>query len=80
MSKTENIRDQVIGNITDIINKIRINDMNDSILTQENNLQEAMGYVESVRDFLSTPENILGSDKTKFGEIAEQVEVGISIA
>ncbi|WP_343002192.1 hypothetical protein [Intestinibacter bartlettii] len=77
MSKTENIRDQVIGNITDIINKIRINDMNDSILTQENNLQEAMGYVESVRDFLSTPENILGSDKTKFGEIAEQVEVGI---
>lgn len=71
MSKTENIRDQVIGNITDIINKIRINDMNDSILTQENNLQEAMGYVESVRDFLSTPENILGSDKTKFGEIAE---------
>ena len=56
MSNTDNIRDQVIGNITDIINEIRINDMNDSILTQENNLQEAMGYVESVRDFLSKPE------------------------
>lgn len=77
MGTTENIRDQVIGNIADIINKIRINDMNNSILTQEKNLQEAMQYVESIRSFLARPENILGSDKTKFGEIAEQVEVGI---
>ena len=77
MATTENIRDQVIGNIADIINRIRINDMNNSILNQEQNLQQAMEYVELIRSFLSKTENILGNDKTKFGEIAEQVEVGI---
>lgn len=77
MNCTENIKDQAIGSIADIINKIRINDMNDLILNQEQNLENAMEYVESIREFLLKPENILGSDKTKFGEIAEHVEVGI---
>lgn len=77
MSSIENIKDQAIGNIADIINQIRINDMNDSILNQEQNLENAMSYVESIREFLLKPENILGSYKTKFGEIAEHVEVGI---
>lgn len=77
MNSSENIKDQAIGSIADIINKIRINDMNESILNQEHNLDNAIEYVELIRDFLSKPENILGSDKTKFGEIAEHVEVGI---
>ncbi|MBD2567072.1 hypothetical protein [Anabaena lutea] len=37
----------------------------------------AIQEVDKVRDFLATPENILGNASTKHGEIAEQVEVGI---
>jgi len=33
--------------------------------------------VDKVRDFLNAPEHILGSDITKHGEIAEQIEVNI---
>lgn len=37
----------------------------------------ATAQVDKVRDFISKPENILGNDLTKHGEIAEQMEVGI---
>ncbi|RMH71836.1 MAG: hypothetical protein D6680_20735 [Cyanobacteria bacterium J007] len=38
---------------------------------------EAVGEFDKVREFVGTPEHILGSPATKHGEIAEQVEVGI---
>ena len=37
----------------------------------------AMREMQVVRDFVGTPENILGSETTKHGEIAEQVNVAI---
>ncbi|MBF2069802.1 hypothetical protein [Fischerella thermalis] len=37
----------------------------------------AVQEVDKVRDFLDSPEKILGNASTKHGEIAEQVEVGI---
>ena len=37
----------------------------------------AVGEIDKVRDFVGSPENILGNASTKHGEIAEQVEVGI---
>ena len=39
-----------------------------------------MQEMQVVRDFVGTPENILGSSVTKHGEIAEQVNVAISRA
>ena len=39
--------------------------------------EKAISEIEKVRDFLGSPENILGSAKTKHGEIAEQVHVGV---
>ena len=36
--------------------------------------------MQAVRNFVGTPENILGSATTKHGEIAEQVNVAISRA
>jgi len=41
-------------------------------------LSESMQCVERLRDFVSSPENILGNIQTKHGEIAEHVEVEIS--
>jgi len=38
---------------------------------------QALKSIEAVRDFVGSPEHILGNPKTKHGEIAEQVEVGV---
>lgn len=40
----------------------------------------AMRELQAVRDFVGTPENILGRAATKHGEIAERVHVGVSRA
>ncbi len=40
----------------------------------------AMRELQVVRDFVGSPENILGRTDTKHGEIAEQVHVGVSRA
>lgn len=40
-------------------------------------LSESLHRVENLRDFVSSPENILGNLHTKHGEIAEHVEVEI---
>ncbi len=40
-------------------------------------LDRSLGCVESVRDFASDTDHILGSDLTKHGEIAEHIEVEI---
>ena len=40
-------------------------------------LANALREMQTVRDFVGSPSRILGSDATKHGEIAEQVNVGI---
>ncbi|MBE9098984.1 hypothetical protein [Vacuolonema iberomarrocanum] len=40
----------------------------------------AMDEMKKVRDFVGTPESILGNPSTKHGEIAEQVHVGVTRA
>lgn len=44
---------------------------------QDQSFFAAVGEIDKVRDFVGSPENILGNASTKHGEIAEQVEVGI---
>lgn len=41
----------------------------------ESNLDKALQCVDNVRDFVGSPEHILGNPKTKHGEIAENVDV-----
>ncbi|EEX53747.1 hypothetical protein HMPREF6745_0861 [Prevotella sp. oral taxon 472 str. F0295] len=41
------------------------------------NLSESLQCIENLRDFVSSPENILGNIQTKHGEIAEHIEVEI---
>ncbi|MDE0179363.1 MAG: hypothetical protein OXP36_12310, partial [Gammaproteobacteria bacterium] len=43
---------------------------------QDRAFQEAMAEMQVVRDFIGSPEHILGNPDTKHGEIAEQVHVG----
>lgn len=75
--KTSSVQDQVYSSIIDTINKVRLNDELQKVDLQNERFSVAMGHVREVRDFIGTPEKILGSNLTKHGEIAEHVEVGI---
>lgn len=44
---------------------------------QNDNFEAALSQVMKMRQFLSSPNNILGSERTKHGEIAEHLEVNI---
>ena len=44
---------------------------------QNENFERALQQLAKMRQFLNSPENILGSQKTKHGEIAENFEVHI---
>ena len=91
MKKTSYYSEQAVGGVVDIINNLRVKEMNDELLknwnerrnsleTQDLRFADALEEVNKVRDFLSKPENILGSDQTKHGEVAESIEVHIGNA
>lgn len=55
----------------------RANRLDTALQDQDGNFLDAWQEVQRVRDFVGSPENILGSPDTKHGEIAEQVHVGV---
>jgi hypothetical protein len=71
------IRDQVAGVIVDNLNIQRIQDESAQFLLQDKAFLKAVEQIDKIREFVGSPANILGSELTKHGEIAEQVEVGI---
>lgn len=71
------IRDQVAGVIVDNINTQRFQEETSQLILQDRAFLKAVEQIDVVRNFIGSPENILGSELTKHGEIAEQVEVGI---
>lgn len=75
-----NVKDQAFGSFVHNINEQRHAAEIANLFRQNQNFTRALEEVNKVRVFVGTPENILGSEYTKHGEIAEQVEVGISNA
>jgi hypothetical protein len=71
------IKDQISGVVVQAINESRLQDELAKIATQDIAFGKAVEQIDQVRTFLGHPENILGSELTKHGEIAEQVEVGV---
>lgn len=55
----------------------RANRLAEAIQSQDRNFLDAWGEIQHVRDFVGSPENILGNPDTKHGEIAERVHVGV---
>lgn len=76
-SKKKLISDQASAAIVDKLNNQRIHDEAIKLASQDAAFYKALEQVEKVRAFVARPEGILGSLKTKHGEIAEHVEVGI---
>lgn len=48
-----------------------------ALTKQDRALEAALGEIQKVREFVGSPESILGNANTKHGEIAEQVHVGV---
>lgn len=71
------IPDQVSAAIVDTLNNERIRDEVMKLAAQDAAFYTATEQVDKVREFVANPNNILGNELTKHGEIAEQVEVGI---
>lgn len=55
----------------------RANRLAEVLTTQDRNFMDAWREMQEVRDFVGSPEGILGSPATKHGEIAEWVHVGV---
>lgn len=75
--QTTSVQDQISSAIVDGINVARLQDEITQLNLQDQCFINSMKHVDQVREFIGTPKNILGSDLTKHGEIAEHVEVGI---
>lgn len=90
-STINNTANQGIGAYVEYINSVRAdelqrvlgeisNKLNEELTQQHINLIKALKYVDNVREFVSKPNEILGSELTKHGEIAEQIDVNINNA
>jgi len=71
------VPDQVNAAIVETLNNQRIQDEFIKLAAQDAAFFTAIEQVDKVREFIGNPNGILGSELTKHGEIAEQVEVGI---
>ena len=68
---------QIIGSIVAGENLHHAELLRSSLEGQDLAFAKAVEQISKVRDFVGSPEHILGSNLTKHGEIAEQVEVGV---
>lgn len=69
--------DQLVGVAVQALNDARIASQQAALAVQDAALDRAMEQLERVGEFIGSPESILGSELTKHGEIAEQLEVGV---
>lgn len=69
------VADQVLGAFVAQTNMTREAHELAALMQQDISLEKALDEMQQVRNFLGTPESILGSPNTKHGEIAEVMEV-----
>lgn len=62
------------------LNQLRLDELMVRLDQQDINLEEALAELAELKDFIGDPSHILGSLKTKHGEIAEHVQVNFSNA
>ncbi len=71
------VTEQAAAEIVGILNVERMQNLVEKIHTQDEAFRIALEEINRVREFIGTPEHILGRLDTKHGEVAEQMEVGI---
>lgn len=73
-------QEQAVASWIDHLNQLRLDDLVAKLVAQDINLEGALNELQELKDFVANPQNILGSLKSKHGEIAEHVQVNISNA
>lgn len=71
------LSDQLMAAAVASVNQARKASEEAALNAQNQALNLAFEQIKKVREFLGNPAGILGSEKTKHGEIAEQIEVGV---
>ncbi|MCQ2467073.1 MAG: hypothetical protein MJ166_06100 [Clostridia bacterium] len=62
------------------LNQLRLSELIRKLAEQNVNFKQALLELDNIRKFIAFPQNILGSEATKHGEIAENVQVYVSNA
>lgn len=73
-------QEQAVASWIDSLNQSRLDELFANLATQDVNLADALNELQELKVFVANPEHILGSFKSKHGEIAEHVQVNISNA
>lgn len=73
-------QEQAVASWIDYLNQLRLDEFIAHLNSQDISLESALAELEKLKQFVGNPEHILGSAKTKHGEIAENAQVYISNA
>ena len=73
-------QEQAVASWVNHLNQLCLDELLTRLTEQDTNLEGALDELQKLKDFVANPEQILGSLKTKHGEIAEHVQVNISNA
>lgn len=76
-ANTHILRDQLSGIAVDQLNTLREDSRLAAHAINDELLEKAFRQIDTVRAFLQDPSTILGSEGSKHGEVAEQVEVAL---
>lgn len=76
-AKTSSLTDQILASLVDAANRSHEAVIAQKIEAQSLLFEQASIFIDTVREFIDKPGNILGSLATKHGEIAEVAEVGV---
>jgi len=79
-SIVKNTQEQAVASWIDLLNQVRLDELMSNLTQQDTNLAGALEALGKLKDFVGNPANILGSELTKHGEIAEHAQVNISNA
>lgn len=73
-------QEQAVASWINQLNQIRLDDLVEKLTAQDCNLENALDELQKFKDFIGTPEHILGNPTTKAGEIAEHAQVNFNNA
>lgn len=73
-------QEQAVASWITYLNQVRLDNLIECLNQQDMNLEDALNELAELKEFLSNPSHILGSDATKHGEIAEHMQVNFQNA
>lgn len=76
-SRSSVVRDQVVGGVVQHLNDVRDASKHLALDEQEKLLEKALEELDGIRAWIEDPSRLLGSMKSKHGELAEIIEVQV---